>query len=143
MSKNVLHAKGTTFERGSGDPLVYDEIAQVANVNPVGWKRKALDVTTLDQTADSPEKVGSILVEYDAVDLELVYDPASTAMSTLEQDKLSTDPVPYRITLRNGDKYAFLGVITGWKYDGKVTDVYKVKATIEVSGAVTFTAGSH
>lgn len=141
MSKNVLHAKGTIFERGAGAPVVYTAVAQVSNVAPPGWKRKALDVTTLDQAADSPEKVGAVLVEYDAVDLELIFDPASAQMDALEQDKNTQTPVPYRITLRNGDKYAFNGVITSWKFDGKVTDVYKVKATIEISGSVTFTAG--
>jgi hypothetical protein len=32
-------------------------------------------------------------------------------------------------------------VITSWKPSGKMDDLFKVKVTIEISGAVTFTAG--
>lgn len=142
MTNPSLHTQGTKFKRGTGAPLVYTVVAGIQDTAPPGKKRKALDVTTLDQAGTNKEVVGSVLVENEPVELELLFDPDSTAQAALKADMDDPDPVDYEIELRNGDKYDFKGVITSWKPSGKMDDLYKVKVTIEVSGAVTETAGA-
>lgn len=142
MTNPSLHTQGTKFKRGTGSPLVYTTVAGIQDAAPPGKKRKALDVTTLDQAGTNKEVVGSVLVENEPVELELLFDPDSTAQAGLKADIDDPDPVDYEIELRNGDKYDFKGVITSWKPSGKMDDLFKVKVTIEVSGAVTFKAGA-
>lgn len=143
MSVNKsLHTQGTKFNRGTGSPLVYTMIAGIVDAQPPGKKRKALDTTTLDQSDNYKQVVGSVLVENEPVELELLFDPASTAQQLLSADLESADPVAYQVALRNGETYSFLGVVTTWKPSGKMDDLYKVKVTIEISGAVTRVAGT-
>lgn len=143
MTNASIHTQGTLFKRGTGAaPYTYTTVAGVLDVSQPGWKRKALDVTTLDQADNYKQVVGSVLIENEPVELELLFDPDGAQQILLEGDKATAAPVPYSITLRNGDVYAFLGVITAWKPSGKMDDNIKIKATIEVSGAVTYTAGT-
>ncbi len=143
MTNAAIHTQGTVFKRGTGSgPVVYTTVAGVIDTAPPGLKRKALDVTTLDQSTDFKQVVGSVLLENEPVELELLFDPDGAQQILLKADMLDPDPVPYNVTLRNGDKYDFLGVVTTWKPNGKMDDNYKVKVTVEVSGAVTFTAGT-
>lgn len=142
MTNQSLHTQGTKFKRGAGSPLVYTTVAGILDVSPPGAKRKALDVTTLDQADTYKQLVGSVLVENEPVELELLFDPDSTAQSSMRDDLDETEPVDYQIELRNGDTYAFQGVVTSWKPSGKMDDLFKVKVTVEISGAVTFTAGT-
>lgn len=141
MTNPSLHTQGTTFSRGVGAVLVYTVVAGILDVTPPGKKRKALDVTTLDQADNEKQVTGSVLIENEAVELELLFDPDSTSQATLLADMDTPDPVAYKITYRNGDTAEFLGVVTTWKPSGKMDDNFKVKVTVEVSGAVTLTAG--
>lgn len=142
MSNPSLHTQGTKFNRGTGSPLVYAMVAGILDAQPPGKKRKALDVTTLDQVGTSKEVVGSALIENEPVELELLFDPASSAQQLLNSDMDSSAPVAYQVALRNGETYSFLGVVTTWKPSGKMDDLYKVKVTIEISGAVTRVTGT-
>ena len=142
MTNPSIHTQGTKFKRGAGSPLVYSTVAGILDVAPPGAKRKALDVTTLDQADTYKQLVGSVLVENEPVELELLFDPDSTGQSLMRGDLDETEPVDYQIQLRNGDTYAFKGVVTSWKPSGKMDDLYKVKVTVEVSGAVTVTTGT-
>lgn len=143
MTTNAsLHTQGSKFNRGTGVGPTYTSVAGILDIAPPGQKRKALDVTTLDQADNYKQVVGSTLVENEPVELELLFDPDSTAQAALKGDMADPDPVPYQVELSNGDKYSFLGVVTAWKPSGKMDDLYKVKVTVEVSGAVTFAAGA-
>lgn len=143
MTNPSIHTQGSKFKRGSGSgPVVYTSVAGILDIAPPGSKRKALDVTTLDQTSIYKEVVGSVLVENEPIEIELLFDPDSTIQATLKADMEDPDPVPYRVELRNGDTFDFNGVITAWKPSGKMDDNYKVKVTVEVSGAVTYTAAT-
>lgn len=136
-----LHTQGTKFYRGSGSPVVYAQIAGLQGAIPPGKKRKTLDATTLDQADNYMQKVGSLLIESEPVELELLVHPAGASIASLETDMESGDPVPYRIELRDGTRYDFNGLVTAIKPDGKVDDLYKMKVTFEISGKVAKTAG--
>lgn len=142
MTNASLHTQGSKFNRGSGVGPTYASVAGILDIAPPGVKRKALDVTTLDQADTYKQVVGSVLIENEPAELELLFDPDSAAQTSLKGDMASPDPVPYQVELPNGDTYSFLGVVTTWKPSGKMDDLYRVKVTVEVSGAVTFAAGA-
>lgn len=142
MTQNAhLHTQGTEFYRGAGQPVVYTKIAGIQGANPPGKKRKSLDATTLDQADKYMQKVGSLLIETEPVELELLFDPDSAGQGQLEADMESGDPVPYRIKLRDSTTYDINGLVTSFKVDGKLDDLFKAKVTIEISGKAAKTAG--
>lgn len=143
MTNASLHTQGAKFNRGTGTaPYTYSSVAGILDLAEPGKKRKALDVTTLDQADNYKQVVGSKLVENEPVELELLFDPDSTSQAALKADMDDPDPKPYQVEYPNGDKHSFLGVVTAWKPSGKMDDLFKVKVTVEVSGAVTFAAGA-
>lgn len=141
MSQNPsLHTQGTKLYRGiPGSPVTYAAGFSITDIQPAEIKRKALDATTLDQDDDYMQKVGSVLKEVGAVEVELLYDPENAQQLALRDDLDETEPRPFRVEYRNGDREDFLGIVTSWKPAGKMDELYKVKVTIEVSGGVTFT----
>lgn len=136
---DLLHTQGTKFARGAGLPLVYTDIAKITDAAPPGKKRKALDATTLDQVSPYMRKIGSKLIEQEPVELEYLL--TKDGLDDLEADMESVEPVPYRITLLDGTKYEFNGLVTAIKPSGKMDDLYKAKVTIEVDGEVVKTPG--
>lgn len=136
-----IHTQGTEFHRGAGQPVAYTKIAGIQGANLPGKKRKTLDATTLDQPDNYMQKVGSLLIETEPVELEMLFDPDGVGQGQLEADVESGDPVPYRLKLRDGTTYDFNGLVTSFKVDGKMDDLYKAKVTIEISGKAIKTAG--
>lgn len=137
-------AQGTKLQRGtvSGESLTWVSVANIDGVAPPAMKRKALDVTTQDQPDNNMQYVASALTENTMPAIELLFNKADAGQAALYGDFASAEPVNYQVLLPNGDTYAFLGVIIDWVPSGKKGELIKVKVTIQISGAVTYTSGS-
>ncbi len=139
----TLHTQGTQFLRGTGAPLVYTLIAGIQNAPLPDEKRKTHDTTTMDQApsvggdATHATKVGGLVIETGAVELELLCAPDGVGIQQLRDDMRTADPVPYRTKLRDGTHYSYMGLVTNIKPEGKMDDLFKFKVSIEVSGKAT------
>jgi hypothetical protein len=66
-------------------------------------------------------------------------DPGQVAMSTARATRALADCT---ITLSNGEKYEFSGYVLTWEKQGGTDKILTISGTVEITGAVTYTAAS-
>jgi hypothetical protein len=132
---------GTTFERGSGSPLGYDEIARVSEITPPGVSRDAVDVTHL-KSADRYKEFISGMRDGGEVTFTIIYNPEETTHALLEGDLADDELHPYRVKFPNDLAHAwdFNGFITGFKPAAPMADKVTAAVTVRISGKPTFAA---
>ena len=125
----------------------YTQIANLTSIGEVGLESDEIDVTTLDSTGDFKEFIGGAK-DGGTIDLEgnIVTDAGLTQLYTLAN---SRDIKSFKIEypLKSGETTAAFWTVTGYiascKDGEKTVDgLLTFSASIRVSGAPTFTAGS-
>lgn len=138
----TVHVQGTKFQRGAlvSEVLTWTTIGGCKGMTPPDQSRGTIDVTTIDQYDGSdidPNKKfeGADLIESGSVELDMIFDPSSSAQELLETDMLASTPVDYRFLYKNGDSRQFKGVVTNIKPSSNMDDILRQTVSIKVSGS--------
>jgi predicted secreted protein len=137
----IMTGKGTKFSIGSGSPLTYTDVANVATITPPQLTRDTVDVDTLDP-ADGYKQFLTGLKDGGEVGITLNFDPEDTGQTSIYNAFENDTPGNYKITFPDGSNWTFSGLLTAYEpQDVAAADVVQVQVTIKVSGKPTFTAG--
>ena len=138
MDKEII-GHGTTFERGTGSPLSYTEIARVTEISPPSLSRDPVDVTHLKSTDRWKEFIAGMR-DGGEVSLTLVYNPENSTQDLLMDDFNSNDRQDYRVKFPNDQAHAwdFEGIVTAIETAVPMEDKVSQTITIKVSGKPTF-----
>lgn len=122
---------GSKFQRETGTPGTYTDIAQVVGITP---PQAAVDVVEVEDL-DPPEAVKKKLpglIDAGEVTVTLNFDPSDTGHSTLESDFWERSTHKYRIVLPDDN---------GWTFEAFISDFSPsdVAAGEPVQAEVTFT----
>ena len=132
---------------GTAQSATWTQIANLTSIGEVGIESDEIDVTTLDSTGDFKEFIGGAK-DGGTIDLEgnIVTDAGLTQLYTLAG---SRDIKSFKIEypLKTGETTAAYWTVSGYiskcKDGEKTVDgLLTFSASIRVSGAPTFTAGS-
>lgn len=119
---------------------VFEEIGQIASIQPPQAEREVAEVDELDPPGDVRKKLAGI-IDAGEVSVTLNFDPGNVGHVALEQDFRDAEIREYRIRLQSGWGWTFHAICTGYK-PTEITsgDVVQAEVTLTLSGIYTFGA---
>ena len=135
MTATTHNTNGLVLKIGDGATPTegFTAATQITDWDGFDEKSKVIDITTLDD--DYAEKDGGAVIDSGATGMDLLFDQANSAMTTLRSG-IGTKK-NFRIILSNGTtQFAFAAVITGFKIMGKKDDKIRAKVSLDISGAI-------
>ena len=125
-------------------PTTYTALAELLEVDQPKRKVKAVDITNNSSPARTMEKIPG-LVDSGEITGKLVYTPAGkaaveSAIGVLASWKIQMPLTGAQTTL--GDAFTFAGFVSADGGETPLDDKIVIDVTIEITGPVTFTAGS-
>jgi len=127
----------TKFYR-SEDGTMFEEIAQIASIQPPQPEREVAEVDELDPPGDVRKKLAG-LIDAGEVVVTLNFDPTNQGHLDLEQDFRDGAPMHYRIKLPNDFGWTFTGIVTAYQpQEISSGDVVQAQVTITLTGVYEF-----
>lgn len=127
----------TKFYR-SDDGTTWEEIAQIASIQPPQPEREVAEVDELDPPGDVRKKLAG-LIDAGEVVVTLNFDPTNLGHIALEQDFRDAEARQYRIKLPNNWGWTFTGIVTAYQPQEITSgDVVQAQVTITLTGVYTF-----
>ena len=127
----------TKFYR-SEDGTLFEEIAQIASIQPPQPEREVAEVDELDPPGDVRKKLAG-LIDAGEVVVTLNFDPTNEGHLDLEQDFRDGSSKHYRIKLPNNFGWTFQGIVTAYQpQEISSGDVVQAQVTITLTGVYTF-----
>lgn len=127
----------TKFYR-SEDGTLFEEIAQIASIQPPQPEREVAEVDELDPPGDVRKKLAG-LIDAGEVVVTLNFDPTNQGHLDLEQDFRGGVPMHYRIKLPNDFGWTFQGIVTAYQPQEITSgDVVQAQVTITLTGVYEF-----
>jgi predicted secreted protein len=138
VSSAAVTSQGVTFKKDTGTAVAF-----LNSIDGLSLKANTIDTTALDATGGFKTFIQGFK-EVDDVSLSGFY--SSADHDVFVADLLAGTSAPYTIQFppaggaATGSKWAFTGIVTGFKHKASVDNVVSFDATIKVVGAPTFTA---
>jgi len=127
----------TKFYR-SQDGTTWEEIAQIASIQPPQPEREVAEVDELDPPGDVRKKLAG-LIDAGEVVVTLNFDGSNTGHIALEQDFRDGTAKHYRIKLATGFGWTFQGIVTAYQPQEITSgDVVQAQVTITLTGVYQF-----
>lgn len=139
MADKAIIGYGATFERGTGSPLAFTEVARVVELGAPNISRDAVETTHLKSTSRYKEFIAGMR-DGGEVSLTIVYNPENATHTSLKTDFDSNELGEYRVTIPSDTNYewTFQGLITSMETPLPMDDKVTQAITIKVTGVVTF-----
>lgn len=133
----ALAANATKFQRGTGTPLTYSDIAEVTDLKGPGMKVDAIEATGYDSDG-AKEYIGGLL-DGGEVSLELNFVPTDTGHVALRTAFMAKNVGDYQIVFPDtpSTKWSFQALITGFELATPVDDKVTATVTLQITGTPT------
>lgn len=126
------------YREKDNDPGTFEEIAQIATIQPPQPEREVAEVDELNPPGDVRKKLAG-LIDAGEVVVTLNFDHTNAGHLALEQDFRDGDAHKYQIKLPTGWGWEFTGIVTGYQpQEISSGDVVQAQATITLTGLYTF-----
>lgn len=122
------------------DNVGLQEIEEVNNITGPDGKAKLIDTTHLRSTG---KEYLQGLADFGQISLDMNFKGATQQMFLRTMYATQSDAKTFRIKVPDGASYhvfTFLAIVTSWNLDLKTDDKVGLKATLQVTGGVTYTA---
>lgn len=142
----ALDTVGTVIEIGDGaTPTEAFNDFCVNSIDPIGFARTLIDVTTLCSTA---REYRLALTDGQEINIEAFYDPSDAVQRQLRTALINGDEVHVRIVLSDGHGFGasptgttitFTALVMNWSTGAAVDGVYPLRVTLKPITQVTIT----
>lgn len=139
MAYTAFAVAGTLLQMSAGSPVSYLTIRGVEGFQGPTASKPDIDVTAIDDTAS---QFLSGVPDYGNVTFDLFWDPADTTHQAIkaEFDEIGSRAYFQIVAADDGAAVGvFEGEVKGWEHDFSKGAAAKVKVTVKLSGAITWT----
>ncbi|SRR5579885_2586800 len=138
MPANAIRTQGTSIEIEHSDtPGTFIKIGRCVSFDGPGGKAAIIDTTDLDSTAK--EKLPG-LPDEGSFSLVLNYNSKDNGQKEMQAARTAQALRHFRVTFTDTGKAEFDAYVMEWKLSGRQDSKVEANATLEITGAVTYTA---
>lgn len=135
-----MAAFGTKLQMGSGNPVVYTDIAGVTEISGPNVDISTIDITNHNSPGGYAEFVTGIKDGGEVtVDLNYLPETHKPLTDLLDPAVGTTTLSPWRIMFPTGDKWDFSALVTGFEATAPFDDKLTASLTLKISGKPTLT----
>ena len=135
----ALAGVGTKLEYSTDGGTTYTALAQVLNIGGPGMTKDTIDTTALDTADGYRTFIGGFK---NPGTLTFTANFEKTQYNTLKGQFEGDTLVNYKLTTPDGSTFEFIGLVTEMPLTVPTDDKITMDVTIQISGTVTFTAGT-
>jgi predicted secreted protein len=135
----AMRTQGTKIEHLKTLPSTYEAIGQVIDFDGPGGKASIIDTTNLGSVAK--EKLPGLMDE-GSFSMTCNYDSTDLGQTALQAARTAQTSVQMKVTFTDTATAVFTAYVMEMKVTGKADSKVEVAFTLEITGAVTWTAGT-
>jgi predicted secreted protein len=139
----TFEAQGTQFMRANiGSPSSPDDYTNICvnSIDPIGFARSLIDVTTLCSDA---REYRLAIKDGQEINIEAFYDPTNSSHAGLRDDLTNGTIRAFKIVLTDdspSQEITFDALVMNWSIGASVDNVYPLRVTLKPTGDLVFTS---